>query len=309
MNKFLTRLGLLLLFGGAANLAVPAQTEKAVETAAKVSISLCVASGDVKVRGWERNEVRVWIEGGAADFKVKERDAQNKPVWLFVTNAAAAGAKNYDECLRGENIEIELPYTATVGMKSPNSTGGNIIIDSVAKAVVSSVDNDIQLRNVTQEIEVSSLSGSVAAEDSMGKISIKTFGGDIAAFRLRPNEFSDLLKLVSTSGSIVLKEITYKNIEAVSTNGELGIYNSLVRGGNYDFNTTNGAVTLQLPADFPFQIRVTMNAQGNFQNDFPLKFSSTNVPGQARLMTGSNGAGDTSINLTTFNGMLHLKKK
>ncbi len=308
MKKFLTQLSLLLMFGGAADLAAAAQTEKAIETAAKVSVSFCVAAGDVKVRGWERNEVRVWVEGGVADFKVKERDAQNKPVWLFVTNVAA-GAKNYDECLRGENIEIELPYTATVGMKSPNSAGGNIIIDSVAKATVSSVDNNIQLRNVTQEMEISSLSGNVSVEDSSGKISIKTFGGDVAAFRLRPNDFSDPLKLGSTSGSIVLKDVTYKNIEAGSTNGELGIYNSLVRGGSYDFNTTNGAVTLQLPSDFPFQIRVTMNAQGNFQNDFPLKFSNTSVPGQARLMTGSNGAGDTSINLTTFNGMLHLKKK
>ena len=296
------------MFGGAASLAALAQTEKAIETAAKVSVSFCVAAGDVKVRGWERSEVRVWIEGGAAEFKIKERDAQNKPVWLFVTNVAA-GAKNYDECLRGENIEIELPYAAAVGMKSPNSAGGNIVIDSVAKAAVSSVDNDVQLRNVTQEMEISSLSGNVAAEDSSGKISIKTFGGDVAAFRLHPNDFSDPLKLVSTSGSIVIKDVTYKNIEAVSTNGELGIYNSLVRGGNYDFNTTNGAVTLQLPADFPFQIRVTMNADGNFQNDFPLKFSTTSVPGQARLMTGANGAGDTSINLTTFNGMLHLKKK
>lgn len=293
-----------------ANFAARGQTEKAIETAPKVSVSFCVAGGDVKVRGWERNEVRVWVEGGSgsADFKVKERDQQNKPIWVFVTSAAT-NAKSYDECLRGENIEIELPYAAAVNIKSPNSTDGNIIIDSVAKAVVGSVDNDIQIRNVTQEIEVSSLSGNVAAEDSTGKISIKTFGGDIAAFRLRPNDFSDQLKLGSTSGSIVVRDVAHKNIDAVSTNGELAVYNSLVRGGNYDFNTTNGVVTLQLPADFPFQVRVTMNAEGDFQNDFPLKFNTTSVPGHSRLITGSNGAGDTTINLTTFNGMLRLRKK
>ncbi|MEP6924916.1 MAG: DUF4097 family beta strand repeat-containing protein [Pyrinomonadaceae bacterium] len=309
MKKFFTRLSLLLMFGGAANFAAFSQTEKAIETAAKVSVSFCVASGDVKVRGWERNEVRVWIEGGGtANFKVKERDPQNKPVWLFVLGSSN-DPKKYDECLRGENIEIELPYSASVGIKSPNSNGSSFAVDSIAKAVVINIDSDVQLRNITQEIEVSSLSGNVAAEDSKGKILIKTFGGDIAAFRLSPNDFSDTLKLASTSGSIVMRDITHKNIEAVSTNGELSIYNSLVRGGSYNFNTTNGVVTLQLPADFPFQIRATLNAGGNFQNDFPIKFNMTSVPGQSRLITGSNGAGDTSINLTTFNGMLRLRKK
>lgn len=289
-----------------------AQSEKSVQTIDKVSVSFCVAAGDVKVRGWERNEVRVWIEGGNADFKVKDRDAQNKPVWVFVTNVAGNSKtqdKNYDECLRGENIEIELPYNAAVSLKSPNPSGGSIAIDSIAKAVVVSIDSDVQLRNVTQEIEVSSLSGNVAAEDSSGKIAIKTFGGDIAAFRLRPNDFSDPLKLGSTSGSIILRDVTHKIVEAVATSGELNIYNSLVRGGNYDFNTTNGAVMLELPTDFPFQLRATMTAGGSFQNDFAVKFNTVSVPGQARLVTGSNGAGDTAINLTTFNGMLRLKKK
>lgn len=298
---------------GSANFAITAQTEKAVETAAKVSVSLCVAAGDIKVRGWERNEVRVLIDNNNFDFKVKERDDKNKPVWLFVTNAAIVSknpnAKSYDECLRGENIEIELPYQATIGIKSANSNGGAISIDSIAKAVVVSVDSDVQVRNIARETEVSSLSGNVAVEDSTGKFFLKTFGGDVAAFRLKPNDFSDILKIASTSGRIVLRDVTHKNIEAVATSGELEIYNSLVRGGNYDFNTTNGAVTLQLPHDFPFQIRATMTAGGNFQNDFAIKFNTTNVPGQSRLLTGSNGAGDTSINLTTFNGMLHLKKK
>jgi formylmethanofuran dehydrogenase subunit D len=308
MKKFFTQASLLLTFVGAVNFAAFAQTEKAIETTAKVNVSFCIASGDVKVRGWQRNEVRVWSETGRAVFKVKERDQQNKPVWLFVTNVST-NPKNYDECLRGEEIVIEVPYTASVGLKSLNSNHGYITIDSVAKAAVNSIESDVELRNVTQEMDISSLSGNIAVEDSSGKIRVKTFGGDIAAFRLHPNDFSDTLKVGSTSGSIIVRDVTHKNIEAVSTNGELSIYNSLVRGGSYDFNTTNGVVTLQLPADFPFQFRATINAEGNFQNDFPLKFNTTSVPGQSRLITGSNGTGDTSINLTTFNCLLRLKKK
>lgn len=285
MNKLFFQITLLISLSSATCFAAFAQqTEKAIDAAPKVSVSFCVATGDVTVHGSERNEVRVWIENGAAtDFKVKDRDAQNKPVWLFITNAATtANAKNYDECLRGEKIEVEVPYAASVGIKNPNSSGDSISVDSVAKASIVSINGDVGLRNITDEMEISSLSGSVAATDSTGKIAIKTFGGDIAAYRLRPHDFSDLLKLTSTSGSIVLRDVTHKNIEAVSTNGTLAVYNSLVRGGSYDFNTTNGAITLELPADFPFQLRATMTAGGNFQNNFGIKFNTTSAPSTLR---------------------------
>lgn len=283
-------------------------TEKAIETVAKPSISLCAAARTVTVRGWQRAEVRALVENRKINFKVMERGEGDKPAWVIIQNAEAAGKNGqYDECFSGESVEIEVPTGARVTIKSRDS---NILIDRVAKVMIKNANGDVTLRNISDEITVSNYSGNVAAEDSMGRISLASYDGDIAAFRLRPNEFGDQLSLSSTGGGkVVLRDVLHKNIEAKSLSGEIAVIGSLARGGNYDFATHSGSLLLQLPADFPFAIKATMTAGGNFQTDFPIKPVMQNQPGQARSMICTNGAGDTTINITTFSGLLRLKKK
>ena len=300
-------LSLFIVYGSL--FTVSAQVEKAIETVEKPTVSLCVASGDVTVRGWQRAEVRVFVEdGGECALKVKER-SDNKPAWLLVQNAATKPNQAADECLRGEKIIVEVPFEAKVGLKI-GASGGDILVDNVARAFVESIDGDIVLRNINGAIEASSLSGGITVEDSSGTIALKTFDGDITIVRARPADFTDRLKVTTTSGNVALRDVTHKIIEGHTTSGELVAVNSLAVGGNYDFGTSSGQIVLQLPADFSFQIKAAMSASGNLRVDFPVKFSSqTFGGGGSRMLTGTNGTGETAINLTAFNGQIWLKKK
>lgn len=283
------------------------QTEKSLETAAKPRISLCAAAQNISVRGWQRAEVRALVENRRVNFKIMERDADNKPAWIILQNAEAPTAnRQFDECLRGESIEIEVPAGANVTVKSRDA---DVLIDGIAKVTIKNVNGDVTVRNVAEEIAVSNYSGNVAAEDSSGRIALASFDGNVAAFRLKPNEIGDQLSLSSAGGSVVLRDVQHKNIEAKSLSGEIAVLSRLQRGGNYEFSTQSGSVVLQLPADFGFQIKATMTAGGNFQTDFPVKPAAQTFAGQARTMTCTNGAADTTINLLTFNGFLRVKKK
>lgn len=284
--------------------------EKSIAVEPKSSVSFCVALGDVEVRGWQRNEVRVLVEGGKVGFKISSRHPEtNNPVALHILGFEPKhGAPYQNECLKAERVTVEVPYTAYVGIKTPGGSGGNVSVDSVWKTMISSDVNDVQIRNVSYSAEVSTSSGNILAEDSSGSFRFKSFEGDIMAVRMRPNEFSDMLKLENISGNIMLRDVTHKSIEARAANGDISALNSLVSGGNYDFNSSTGSVLLQLPNDFPFQIKATMSATGNFKSDFAIKFT-TQGTGGARFITGSNGAGDTSINLITSTGVLYLKQK
>ncbi len=44
--------------------------EKSIAVDAKVNIKICVAEGNLKINGWERNEIRAYVAGGsrAVDF-------------------------------------------------------------------------------------------------------------------------------------------------------------------------------------------------------------------------------------------------
>lgn len=286
-----------------------AAVEKAMATDSKVNVSFCAAAREINVRGWQRDEVRVLINDAAGDvgFKVMERSAEQKPRWIIVQGFDAAHkTAAQEECLRGDSIEIEVPANAKVGAKSRE---GNFIFDSIASVNVSNIGGNIEARNITQEIEISSLSGNLLATDSSGRITLKSVEGDVVALRLKPNDFSDALKFSSTSGNVILRNVSHKNIEAGSNSGEVAILDSLVRGGNYDFNTTSGTVLLALPIDFSFQIKATINARGSFRADFPVSLNTQKLSSQSRLITATNGSGETAINLTTFDGSLQLQKK
>ncbi len=284
-----------------------ALTEKAIETVARPSISLCASAGQITVRGWQRSEVRALADNRKINFKIMERGADNKPAWIITQNGETAG-KNVasDECFSGETLELEVPVGAKVDIKSRDA---NVLIDSIAKITVKNANGNVTLRNISEEISVSNYSGDVAAEDSSGRISLSSFDGGVAAFRLRPNEFSDALILNSTGGAVVLRDVLHKNIEAKSLTGEIAVTNSLAPGGCYEFTTQSGSISLQLAKDFPFHIKAEMLAGGNFQTDFPVKPAAENFSGRGKTMTYVHGAGDTSISLMTFNGLLRVKKQ
>ena len=284
-----------------------ALTEKAIETIARPSISLCASAGQITVRGWQRSEVRALADNRKINFRVMERGADNKPAWIMAQNGETA-TKNApsDECFSGETLELEVPIGAKVDIKSRDA---NILIDSIAKITVKNANGNVTLRNITEEITVANYSGDVAAEDSSGRISLSSFDGSVAAFRLRPNEFSDALSLNSTGGAVVLRDVLHKNIEAKSLSGEIAVTNSLAPGGCYEFTTQSGSISLQLAKDFPFHIKAEMLAGGNFQTDFPIKPTTENFAGRAKTMTYVHGAGDTTISLTTFSGFLRVKKQ
>src|ERR1700755_1729318 len=44
----------------------PGPAEKSIATDAKINISLCISSGELHVSGWERSEVRAYVDGGSS---------------------------------------------------------------------------------------------------------------------------------------------------------------------------------------------------------------------------------------------------
>ena len=69
-------------------------TEKRIAVDPNVNIKFCVLEGKVKVNGWQRDEVRLFVrDGSRAGFKVLEKDpGSSKPIWLLIANVAGPQA-------------------------------------------------------------------------------------------------------------------------------------------------------------------------------------------------------------------------
>src|SRR5687767_11620692 len=61
-------------------------SEKSLAVSDKVNISLCVRAGEIKVNGWNRNEIRAFAnKGSGIGFSVLEKGkTDKKPVWVKV---------------------------------------------------------------------------------------------------------------------------------------------------------------------------------------------------------------------------------
>ncbi len=289
--------------------------ERRVAVEPTVTVALCVASGDVIVRGWDRREVRA-SSADAGQLQLKLNEAPNR------AEAATAGGRvevlvSDDEednvssgaCGGSADIELDVPRGATVILKVGS---GDLDVSDVATAQLRSGDGGIEVRNVTGGLDVVTVSGNIFLKGSGGSVRLRTVGGDIEASEARTTATGDVFSVGTTSGGITLEDIAHTRVDASSTSGDVHMTGSLARGGIYKFKSHSGNVTLELPGDASFNVNARVVMDGEIITDFPIKSQGGPAPltgFSAGRLTGSVGKGDTEVNLSSFNGTLYLRKK
>ena len=277
-----------------------------------VVVVLCIESGDVVVRGWDRREVRARSVDAAniqlrhADDTVnKERLA--KRVEVLVSNSEDDVPQPSD-CSGTGNVELDVPRGATVMLEARS---GDMEVADVSEARIKTLSGDLDIRRVSKVVEASSISGDVFLKDSGGRVRLLAISGDVEAVNIRTAEASDYFTAKSTSGDVSLEQVAHAHVEAGSTSGDISMAGPLARGGNYDLKTTTGDVTLALPGDASFKINARVISEGEIITDFPVKQpgGAPIVKGAGTRLSGSVGTGDAEINLASFSGTIYLRKK
>lgn len=283
--------------------------EKSIHVDAKVNISLCVAEGSVKVTGWERNEIRAFVAGGSkVNFKVQQKNRQtNIPVWVFVTalETNAAPQTRTEECLSGEEIELDVPRGATVTVKGQTA---ETRVESIRKAIVRNVGGDIFLNNIEQGISALTHEGDVMVENSGGAVTLEATNGNVVAFDVAPSEIGDIFKARTVSGAITLERVEHRQTEITSTSGSIKFNGEFQSGGQYSFGTMNGTIALTVPEKSSMKLNATYGL-GKFSSELKFKIITENNTSRAQRIVASIGDGDCNVNLTTYSGAIRIKKQ
>src|SRR6185503_1576630 len=138
-------------------------------------VTLCVASGTLKVRGWEKDEIHVRsLDAAQIEFKRidKARDPA-KPagrVDVMVFDRSAAANPRLD-CQAVASVEMDVPAGATVQVQTRD---GDITITGVAGAYAGSQNGDIFIERVSKLIEAGSVGGSIVLKDSTGRVNLSS---------------------------------------------------------------------------------------------------------------------------------------
>jgi len=282
--------------------------EKSITVDAKVNISLCVEEGNLKITGWERNEIRAFIhDGSAVGFKIREKNKQNSIVWLMVTGSDPAKNKNAnsEECLSGENIELDVPRGAAVDVKGSTR---QTTITAIRKTVVKIVGGDIFLNNIEQGIHATTYEGNVTVENSGGAVSLETSNGNIVAFDVAASDIGDVFKARTSSGAITLQSVGHRQTEINSNSGSIKFAGAFQNAGQYIFHTQNGTISLAVPEKSSFKINASYGF-GAFSSELKLENIIKNNSSRAQSLSALMGNGDATVNLTTASGAIRIRKQ
>ena len=282
-------------------------SERSMMVDPNVAIKLCVSEGTLKINGWRRSEVRVFVKNGRK-FKLKpqEKSTESGQVnWLWIANISESGGPGPGaECLAGESIEIDAPVGTSLDL-----SGREVMtsIDSIKKVNANIIAGAITLRNITGGIFAQTGQGDLIVENSAGAIALVGTTGNIVVAEVRAGQIGDLLKAKTHSGAISLQRVEHRQIQASSISGSLHFDGKFLKGGIYNFRTSNGSIELSIPVASSCTFKATYGV-GSFKYDVPLKILTENITPRAKIVVATMGSGDATVSLTTSTGTIGIRK-
>ncbi|HEY0460039.1 MAG TPA: hypothetical protein VGC97_12955 [Pyrinomonadaceae bacterium] len=279
--------------------------EKSIATESKITVSLCVSAGNVRINGWDRDEVRAYVaDGSQVGFKVVQENPKNKkPVWIAVLGFDPKKNKEIkpEECLSGSEIELDVPRNTNIKLDSGES---EVKIDSLARVSVKTLSGGIYLNNIANGVDATTYRGDLTVEKSGGQVVLNNTEGNIIALEVAPSEIGDTFKAKTNSGRIVLKAVEHRQVETGSISGSTSFDGELLDGGQYTFSTQNGSIGLIIPPTSGCKINATFGF-GAFASEIPLQ----NILKKEQSLSAQIGTGETtcSVILKTGSGVIRIK--
>lgn len=335
--SFIAFIALLVALTGAtptrAGAAERSGSEQTLAADPAVTVLLCVESGGITVRGWERKEIHARnASGGRIELRRADASSDNAPatrVEVLMSESPEIQPRP-GECGRSGDIELDVPRGSSVQLKGRS---GDIDVNSVAYIRADTFSGNITLRDITRLAEVVTANGDIELTRARGRARLRTISGLIEVRDARPEEAGDDLRAQTTSGDITLAEVRHAHVEASAAGGSVSLDGALAHGGFYDLKTSNGDVTVTLPTDSSFFVNAKVFSGGDIVTDFPIRLtpdpaatatggSSTDKPKHDKpkgniVLTGGNltgvygrqEKGDATLTLASFSGSVRLRKK
>ncbi len=266
-------------------------------------------SGDVIVKTWDKDEVRIEalkVSEASSEAKAKENCGQ---VTIEVTREAGVLRidTKYPHQKRfwgGDSLDVSVDYKlwvpsgASVEVKS---VSGDLGLESLGGAVKARVvSGSVVLRKAAAGADLTTVSGDMAVEDVTGNVYLKTVSGDIIAARVKGS-----IEAESVSGGIEMREVSgAAGVNAKTLSGDVVYLGRLETGGRYSLKSHSGDVRMSLPADAAFSFDAE-TFSGDVDSDFKIEVSGKISP---REVHGTINGGGAEVRLSTFSGSIDLKK-
>ena len=282
--------------------------------AATGRVDLNNISGDVHIKTWNRNEVRIEAvkRSVAGTAEAARKNAARITIEVTRQSCCLKIETKYPEgriVLKKFNVSVDYTLTVPAGARVVATTvSGDVDACCLAGlAKLTSVSGDIEAKSIKNGGVFNTVSGSVHVEETAGDVEVSTVSGEITL-----SGISGSVKAESVSGSVTAEHLSDAELVNVSTHSGEIVYDGAVNSeGRYTFETYSGPASVTLPADAAFDFSCE-TFSGGIESDFK---TASETAGKSRHSTmtyraarGTVNGGGADVTITTFSGPIELRK-
>lgn len=262
----------------------PYRTDTTVDVRSGTRLVLSVTGGEVVVRPWERNQVRIRASHSAnTTVRIRESGAV-----LRIETSGRMGMAG--------RTDFELTVPAWLGAEF-DGMNFDIDVEGVMGGIkASTLNGDLRARGVG-DLAFSTMNGSVRIEEARGRVSVGSVSG-----RIEITGATGEIDAQSVSGGIGLRGIESARVAASTVSGSV-IYQGAIRdNGSYSLGSHSGAVTFAVPANANATVNAT-TMSGGLSASFTLPSMDQRSRGRTVVRFGN---GSAAVDLESFSGSIRL---
>jgi Putative adhesin len=263
-------------------------TDQTVNVAKGVKLDVNNFAGDVNVKVWDRDAVRVLVNHSdreVVDIKPGEQT-------LSVRSRSVRGGPP-----RSLDYAITVPKWMAI---SVTGTYADVTMDGVgADVTVDTARGDINITGGSGVVTLKSIQGDVTLQKAKGRIEVRAVNEG-----MHLADISGDLSAETTNGSIILDRIDSSNVDLYTVNGNISYDGPIKDRGVYRLTTHNGMIAVAVPERVNATLMVrTYN--GSFRSTFPVKQDDQNP---RKRLTVTLGNGSAHLELESFGGTIALRR-
>src|SRR5919204_2467082 len=263
-------------------------TDQTVQVAKGTKLDVTNFAGDVNVKVWDRDSVRVEVthsDREAIDIKQAEQI-------LRIRGRSVRGGPP-----RSLDYVITVPGWMAINV---NGTYADVTLDGVGGDVaIETTRGDIKVRGGSGFISLKSVQGEISLEKAKGRIEVRAVNEG-----MHLADISGDLSAETTNGSIILDRVDSGNVDLYTVNGNISYDGPIKDKGLYRLTTHNGMIAVAMPERVNAVLTVrTYN--GSFRSTFPIKTDDQNP---RKRFTVTLGNGSAHLELESFGGTIALRR-
>jgi len=257
-------------------------TTVAVQRGQRLEIS--AQTGEIVVRTWARNAVRIQATG---ENLARIGIDQSASV-VSIRGAASRGAPG--------SVSFELSVPAWMSLRLSGVNTGMRVTGTDAPVTVETLNGDVEVTGGNGLVSLRSVQGAVTLIGAKGKLDVNSVNSEV-----RVRDVSGELQAETVNGDIRLEKVQSDNVEASTVNGDVAYDGTIRASGRYRFATHNGDVTVTVAEGTSAVVSVA-TFQGDFESSFPVTLTERH----GKRFEFTLGGGSARIDLESFGGTIRL---